>query len=101
MNNTHPKQQLILHFHLFIQLFLNIHLIVYFVYLNNYYLICLFVFIHCFILSIVVFGLLEHIELPAKLLDYFLRSNKSNINQYCRHTASTPMTSGMHVHGVW
>jgi len=24
---------------------------------------------------------LEHIELPAKLLDYFLRSSKSNINQ--------------------
>ena len=24
----------------------------------------------------------EHIEFPAKLLDYFLRSNKSNINQY-------------------
>jgi len=24
---------------------------------------------------------LEHIELPAKLLDYYLRSNKSNINQ--------------------
>ena len=23
----------------------------------------------------------EHIELPAKLLDYFLRSNESNINQ--------------------
>jgi len=23
----------------------------------------------------------EHIELPAKQLDYFLRSNKSNINQ--------------------
>ena len=23
----------------------------------------------------------EHIKLPAKLLDYFLRSNKSNINQ--------------------
>ena len=23
----------------------------------------------------------EHIELPVKLLDYFLRSNKSNINQ--------------------
>jgi len=23
----------------------------------------------------------EHIELPAKLLDYFLRSNRSNINQ--------------------
>jgi len=23
----------------------------------------------------------EHIELPAKLLDYFLRSNKSNIYQ--------------------
>jgi len=29
----------------------------------------------------------EHIELPAKLLDYFLRSNKSNINQpeCCSH----------------
>jgi len=25
----------------------------------------------------------EHIELPAKLLDYFLRSNKSNIN-HCK-----------------
>ena len=24
---------------------------------------------------------IEHIELPAKLLDYFLQSNKSNINQ--------------------
>ena len=23
----------------------------------------------------------EHIKLPAKLLDYFLRSNKSNLNQ--------------------
>jgi hypothetical protein len=29
---------------------------------------------------IVVFAI-EHIELPAKLLDYFLRSNKGNINQ--------------------
>ena len=30
----------------------------------------------------------ERIELPAKLLDYFLRSNKSNINQCLRtHTA--------------
>jgi len=28
----------------------------------------------------------EHIELPAKLLDYFLRNNKSNINQ----TSSKP-----------
>ena len=26
--------------------------------------------------------MLEHIKLPAKLLDYFLRSNKSNINQW-------------------
>ena len=25
--------------------------------------------------------LFEHIELPTKLLDYFLRSNTSNINQ--------------------
>ena len=27
----------------------------------------------------------EHIELPAKLLRYFLRSNKSNINQSHTH----------------
>ena len=32
---------------------------------------------------------IEHIELPAKLLDYFLRSNKSNINQY--YEATHPM----------
>jgi len=29
----------------------------------------------------------EHIELPAKLLDYFLQSNKSNINQSYECTA--------------
>ena len=28
----------------------------------------------------------EHTELPAKLLDYFLRSNKSNINQTVSNT---------------
>jgi len=27
------------------------------------------------------YNVIERIELPAKLLDYFLRSNKSNINQ--------------------
>jgi hypothetical protein len=32
----------------------------------------------------------EHIELPAKLLDHFLWSDKSNINQ----------SSGTHTHGV-
>jgi len=31
----------------------------------------------------------EHIKLPAKLLDYFLKSNKSNINQ-CVQTISCP-----------
>jgi len=30
----------------------------------------------------------EHIELPAKLLDYFLRSNKSNINERELHGQS-------------
>jgi len=30
----------------------------------------------------------EHIELPAKLPDYFLRSNKSNINQTELNTVS-------------
>jgi len=33
------------------------------------------------LLQIEVFFFGEHKELPAKLLDYFLRSNKSNINQ--------------------
>jgi len=28
----------------------------------------------------------EYIELPAKLLDYFLQSNKSNINYYLEDT---------------
>jgi len=31
----------------------------------------------------------EHIELPAKLLDYFLRSNESNINQLQRLSHSS------------
>ena len=34
---------------------------------------------------------LEHTELPAKLLDYFLQSNKSNINQMFR-TCAWPRT---------
>ena len=35
----------------------------------------------------VTFGLsqVEQIELQAKLLNYFLRSNKSNINQFVTH----------------
>jgi len=35
----------------------------------------------------------EHIELSAKLLDYFLRSNKSNINQYCCAVHLLPLLS--------
>ena len=31
----------------------------------------------------ICFYMFELIELQAKLLDYFLGSNKSNINQYC------------------
>jgi len=49
----------------------------------------------------------EHIELPAKLLDYFLRSNKSNINQP-RHKSSKIEGSGpllmshsIQFHSVW
>ena len=34
-------------------------------------------------LSLSTMYVLEHIELPAKLLEYSLRSNKSNINQCC------------------
>jgi len=33
----------------------------------------------------------EHIKLPAKLLDYFLRSNKSNINQSLRLFCHVPL----------
>ena len=43
----------------------------------------------CIIYDIQIFGYMfrhvfffEHIELPAKLLDYSLQSNKSNINQF-------------------
>ena len=31
---------------------------------------------------------IEHIELPTKLIDYFLRSNKSNINQIVKTVKS-------------
>ena len=36
---------------------------------------------YCALFWLSKFNLFEHIELPAKLLDYFLRINKSNINQ--------------------
>jgi len=36
----------------------------------------------------------EHIELPAKLLDYFLRSNTSNINPYIQVHAQRAMEGG-------
>jgi len=35
---------------------------------------------------------LEHIELPAKLLDYFLRKNKKNINQSSENVWSRSLT---------
>ena len=38
----------------------------------------------------------EHIELPAKLLDYFLRSNKSNINQSANSPYTSPTAEGDH-----
>ena len=41
----------------------------------------------------------EHIEFPAKLLDYFLRSNKSNINQSALKVSpgAAPFTISCHV----
>jgi len=41
---------------------------------------------HIYITSAWPYVTFKRIELPAKLLDYFLRSNKSNINQYSAHT---------------
>jgi len=38
--------------------------------------------------------LYEHIELPAKLLDYFLRSNKSNSNQIGHSSLLTLISFG-------
>ena len=32
----------------------------------------------------------EHIELPVKVLDYFLRSNKSNINHCAWNPSGNP-----------
>jgi len=39
----------------------------------------------------------EHIELPAKLLDCFLRSNKSNINQSCARERKQTLVCHGHV----
>ena len=39
----------------------------------------------------------EHIELPAKQLDYFLRSNKSNMNLTCQKTSLLAVYAIMHV----
>ena len=38
--------------------------------------------------------ILEHIELPAKLLNYSSQSNKSNINQHKGHLKSARMPEG-------
>ena len=42
---------------------------------------CRWAWLWCLLGIISLPSLIEHIELPAKLPDYFLRSNKSNINQ--------------------
>ena len=43
----------------------------------------------------------EHIKLPAKLLDYFLRSNKSNINQISCIAAGGLTLGVNHMNLVW
>jgi len=45
----------------------------------------------------------EHIELPAKLLDYFLRSNKGNINQYLlwQQTIVEPADFEVRISSLW
>jgi len=42
----------------------------------------------------------EHIKLPAKLLDYFLRSNKSNINQSLQNAAHGDSSTDKSCDGV-
>ena len=46
--------------------------------------VCVYVCVCVCVLGCVRDMCVEHMELPAKLLDYFLRSNKSNINQFLR-----------------
>jgi len=45
----------------------------------------------------------EHIELPTKLLDYFIRSNKSNINQEAllRRSERLPRNGRLNRSIVW
>jgi len=45
----------------------------------------------------------EHIELRAKLIDYFLRSNKSNINQstYCNRMQHTATHCDTHIDSTY
>ena len=43
----------------------------------------------------------EHIKLPAKLLDYFLRSNKSNINSFQEFSVINPSVLLQDLHHAW
>jgi len=44
---------------------------------------------------------IEDIELPAKLLDHFLRSTNSNINQKCTKRLQTPELCILEQHQCW
>ena len=55
---------------MYIYIYINIHI---------YICICIYIYID---IDRYIEKRFEHIELPAKLLDYLLRSHKSNINQY-------------------
>jgi len=49
-----------------------------YIYIYVYIYICIYIYIYKHLYRICI----EQTELPAKLLDYFLWSDKSNINQY-------------------
>ena len=57
-------------------------------YMYTYTCIHVYTYIHisiCIHIYVYVYVYIEQIELQAKLLNYFLGSNKSNINQSCRN----------------
>ena len=80
--NTYIVIYIYIYIYIYIHMYIYIYICIY-MYIYVYVYICIHMYIYnhrgvsSWRLVDVVF---EHIKVPAKLLDYFLRSNKSNIN---------------------